>query len=272
MKLTILGSGTSQGIPEIGCSCPVCTSSDNRDKRMRSSLYIEGSSGERAVIDTGPEFRLQALKAGIKSLDAVFLTHAHADHIHGLDDLRPLSWQQPIPIFGSDNTIAEFLERFCYIFKDTQRGGGKPHIEPAAVNRSVQLGSLVFTPIPIKHGNLSIFGWKITEYHGSKKPISAVYLTDCSHIDEHAYSLIAEDGPPGLAIIGGLRQRPHATHFTFEQGLNAGIKTGAKQILLTHICHDYSHRGIEQYCINFARKAGLTNAMGPAWDGLELVL
>ena len=137
MKITVLGSGTSHGIPAVACSCPVCTSDDGRDKRMRSSVYIEGEGGERVLIDAGPEFWLQAVRAGIKRLDAIFLTHSHADHIHGLDDVRPLSREKPIPVYGNEQTIEEMKERFSYIFGTkwgaAQKGGGKPRLEPQIV-------------------------------------------------------------------------------------------------------------------------------------------
>ena len=271
MKITILGSGTSHGVPVIGCSCPVCSSSDSRDKRFRCSLYIKGNDGEQAIIDTGPEFRLQALQAGIKSLDAVFLTHAHADHIHGLDDIRQLSWGKPIPVYGNKPTIEEFKERFSYIFNTTQPGGGKPHVDPIIVKGPVQLGKLVFIPIPVKHGSIDILGWKITSVNDG-----VIYLTDCSHINEDTFSLITEDGiqhklsMPLTVIIGGLRIRPHKTHFSFKEAINAGIRMKAKRIYLTHICHDHSHREIEDYCRDFTEKQGLSMPLAPAWDGLEL--
>ncbi|MDR1307180.1 MAG: MBL fold metallo-hydrolase [Treponema sp.] len=276
MEITVLGSGTSQGVPVIGCSCPVCTSAGSRDKRMRSSLSIKGAAGEQAVIDTGPEFRLQALRAGIRDLDAVFLTHAHADHIHGLDDIRPLNREKPIPVYGNRKTIAEFRERFAYIFKPTQKGGGKPQIDVIAVKGPVRLGNLVFTPIPVKHGDLDILGWKFEETgaqtaaHGGQ---AALYVTDCTGIPQGSYDLIAEPGPPALAIIGGLRVRPHETHFSFEQALSAGLRTGARRVYLTHICHDHTHRQIKDYCGEFMRKNGLAGiTMGPAWDGLRVSL
>ncbi|MDR2662212.1 MAG: MBL fold metallo-hydrolase [Treponema sp.] len=284
MEITVLGSGTSQGVPVIGCSCPVCTSADSRDRRMRSSLYIKGAAGERAVIDTGPEFRLQALGAGLGGLDAVFLTHAHADHVHGLDDIRPLSREKPIPVYGNRQTITEFRERFAYIFKTTQQGGGKPQIDAIPVNGPVRLGNLVFTPIPVKHGNLDILGWKLEEAPGTQRAPAtgpqtpaapggqaALYVTDCTGIPQSSYDLIADRRPPETAIIGGLRVRPHETHFSFEQALRAGLRTGARRVYITHICHDHTHRQIEEYCREFTRKngpAGIT--MGPAWDGLKV--
>jgi phosphoribosyl 1,2-cyclic phosphate phosphodiesterase len=255
---------------------------------MRSSLYIRGAAGEQAVIDTGPEFRLQALRAGIGSLDAVFLTHAHADHVHGLDDIRPLSREKPIPVYGNRQTIAEFRERFAYVFKTTQQGGGKPQIDAISVDGPVRLGNLVFTPIPVKHGDLDILGWKFEEIpgmpaaHGIQAPAvytqtaahggqAALYVTDCTGIPRGSYDLIAERCPPETAIIGGLRVRPHETHFSFEQALSAGLRTGARRVYITHICHDHSHRQIEDYCREFMKKNGLTGiTMGPAWDGLRV--
>jgi phosphoribosyl 1,2-cyclic phosphate phosphodiesterase len=238
---------------------------------MRCSLYIEGGAGERAVIDTGPEFRLQALEAGIGGLDAVFLTHAHADHLHGLDDIRPFTWERSIPVYGNRETIREFRQRFSYIFTATQEGGGKPRISIIIAEGPVQLGALSFTPIPVKHGDLNILGWKITEAgpDGKTDP-GAVYLTDTSRIDVGSFKLM---GAPDLLIIGGLREQPHPTHFSFEEALKAALRIGAKQVYLTHLTHNHSHREVEAYCGNFTAKRGITGvSMGPAWDNLEIRL
>ncbi|MFP3042481.1 MBL fold metallo-hydrolase [Treponema primitia] len=268
MKLTVLGSGTSHGIPVIGCSCPVCCSPDPRDNRMRASLFIQGDKGEKVIIDTGPEFRLQALRAGISALDAVFLTHAHADHLHGLDDVRSLSYEQKIPIYGNANTMAEIEERFSYVFKTTQRGGGKPRISLNPVEKPVQIGSLILTPIPVKHGALDILGWMIQE-NGDKGPF-AVYLTDTSAIPQESLDLIRG---AALLIIDGLRERIHETHFSFEQALNAGAEIRAPRVYLTHICHSHSHREIEDYCRRYREIHKLEETvMGPAYDGMELAL
>jgi phosphoribosyl 1,2-cyclic phosphate phosphodiesterase len=240
---------------------------------MRSSVYIRGAAGEQALIDAGPEFRLQALRAGIGGLDAVFLTHAHADHIHGLDDIRPLSREKPIPVYGNRQTIEEFKERFAYIFKATQRGGGLPQIDTVSVHGPVRLGNLVFTPIPVKHGNLDILGWKFEEARQTpgQGGSAAVYVTDCTGIAQSSYDVITERCPPEVAIIDGLRVRPHETHFTFEQALSAGIRTGARRVYLTHICHEHTHRQIEAYCREFIKKNTLTGIrMSPAWDGLNI--
>jgi phosphoribosyl 1,2-cyclic phosphate phosphodiesterase len=270
MKLIVPGSGTSHGIPVVGCGCPVCRSGDPKDKRMRASLYIEGDGGERVVIDTGPEFRLQAIRTGITRLDAVLLTHAHADHVHGLDDVRPLSVERPLPVYGNRNTIEEVRERFAYVFRKTQRGGGKPQIALREAFRPLSIGSLLFTPIPVKHGEINILGWRI-DGKGGTGPAGeqgAVYLTDTSAIPLKSRPLI---GRPQVLIIGGLRMRPHATHFSFEEALGAAAETGARRVFLTHICHDYTHREINRYCRDFIAARGLEDvSMEAAWDGMEL--
>jgi phosphoribosyl 1,2-cyclic phosphate phosphodiesterase len=209
----------------------------------------------------------------------VFLTHSHADHIHGMDDIRPLSREAPLPVYGSRETIAELRERFSYVFKETQRGGGKPRILPLTVGAPVAVGGLLFSPIPVKHGALDILGWRIDEAAGdggSGDRIGAaggtgvVYLTDTSEIPDSSWPLI---GSPAVLIIGALRTRPHDTHFTFEQALDAAIRSGAPQVLLTHICHDYLHREIESYCRAYQEKRNLNGRRaGPAFDGLELVV
>jgi phosphoribosyl 1,2-cyclic phosphate phosphodiesterase len=266
MKLSILGSGTSHGIPVLGCACPVCRSPDPRDRRMRASLYIEGSGGERVVIDTGPEFRLQALRAGITGLDAVLLTHAHADHVHGLDDVRPLSRERIIPVYGGPETLEELRERFSYVFRKTQMGGGKPRIELLGVQGPLQIGGLVLTPVPVKHGALDILGWKVEEAGAG----TAVYLTDASAIPALSRTLIER---PETLIIDGLRERPHETHFSFREALETAADLQARRVYLTHISHDHFHHEIEDYCHAFKEKRGLAGVtMEPAWDGLVIYL
>jgi len=294
MKITVLGSGTSHGVPVVGCSCEVCTSDDPGDKRMRASVYIEGSGGERVTIDAGPEFRLQAVKAGITRLDAIFLTHSHADHIHGLDDVRPLSRKAPLPVYGNEASINEMIERFSYVFETapekTQRGGGKPRLMPQVVKGPVHIGRLVFTPVPVKHGILDILGWEVREQESASPEAgvssgvkSFLYLTDTSAIPPSSLELLKNQylgvsRQSRVIIIGGLRERPHETHFSFEEALTAASDIGAKCIYLTHICHDHSHVEIEEFCRNFmenrrtlVREPGETE-IHPAQDGLEITL
>jgi phosphoribosyl 1,2-cyclic phosphate phosphodiesterase len=238
---------------------------------MRASIYIQGNGGESVIIDTGPEFRLQAVAAGIKKLDAVFLTHPHADHLHGLDDVRPFTREKPLPVYGNKSTIDELLERFSYVFKETQLGGGKPRLEPTVIAEPVRIGALTLSPIPIKHGILDILGWYISENSAdAQSPGGLLYLTDCSTVPEGSKHLIPK---PEVLVIGGLRARPHETHFTFEQALTEGVKLGAEKIYLTHICHEHTHSEIEDYCREFQKRQNIQNTeMGPAWDGLTLSL
>jgi phosphoribosyl 1,2-cyclic phosphate phosphodiesterase len=238
---------------------------------MRASLYVEGPGGERIVIDTGPEFRLQAVRAGIKKLDAVFLTHSHADHLHGLDDVRSLSRDRPLPVYGNRFAIEEMTERFSYVFRETQRGGGKPHLEPVITGTPVEIGALTISPVPVKHGVLDILGWHISGGSLAEGvPGGLLYLTDTSAIPP---GVLGQFPPPRLLIIGGLRARPHSTHFNFEQALETALYLGAREVYLTHICHDHFHEEIEEFCENFrkSRNAGGI-VMRPAQDNMSLTL
>jgi phosphoribosyl 1,2-cyclic phosphate phosphodiesterase len=246
---------------------------------MRASLYIEGPGDERIIIDTGPEFRLQAVQAGIKKLDAVFLTHPHADHLHGLDDVRPLSYDRPLPVYGNKLTIEEMTERFSYVFRETQPGGGKPRLEPVIIESPVRIGALTISPVPVKHGLLDILGWYVTsacttEDASSKEnapkipaPQGLLYLTDTSALPPETAAALA---PPEVLIIGGLRVRPHSTHFNFEQALETALALGAQKVYLTHICHEHFHREIEEFCKNFKKTRNVQGEMHPARDGLTL--
>jgi phosphoribosyl 1,2-cyclic phosphate phosphodiesterase len=258
MKIVVLGSGTSHGIPVVGCDCAVCRSDDPHDKRYRSSVYIEGGAGERILIDTSPEFRLQAVRANMRRLDALLYTHAHADHLHGLDDIRPLTWEKPLPVYGNAETVRDIETRFSYIFTETQRGGGKPKIAPLVAVNPVTIGGITFTPVPVKHGELVIYGWKAVE-----QGAVFVYITDVSFISPESFDLIRT---ADCLVLGALRDRPHPTHFSFGEAFEALKKTGAKEAYLTHFCHEHSHREIAEYCA----RSGLP--VKPAYDGLEIVV
>jgi phosphoribosyl 1,2-cyclic phosphate phosphodiesterase len=183
-----------------------------------------------------------------------------------MDDIRPLTRENPLPVYGNRETIDELRERFSYVFRETQRGGGKPRLLPTVAGAGpITIGGLRFSPIPVIHGALSILGWRVDE-----GPAAAVYLTDTSEIPASSRPLI---GRPGVLIIGGLRTQPHPTHFNFEQALDAAAQTGAPRSFLTHICHDHSHRDIVKYCGNYREQHGLGSAvMEPAYDRLELDL
>lgn len=257
MRVVFLGTGTSHGIPVIGCPCPVCASRDPRDIRYRSSILIE-EGGASILVDSGPEFRLQALRAHISRLDAMLLTHAHADHLHGLDDVRPLSKSAPLRVYGNGDALRELKERFAYIFRETQAGGGKPRLDlvEAESGRPLEICGIVVLPILIYHGKLPVLGWRVGDF---------AYLTDCSRIPEESFDLLSG---VRVAVIDALRPAPHPTHFSLDEAIAAARRIGASQTWLTHICHDASHEELERLCAERGRDVGAR----PAWDGLELNL
>jgi len=230
-RITFLGTGTSIGIPVPGCRCRVCRSRDRRNRRSRSSILIE-AGGKKILIDTTPELRLQALSAGIDRLDAVFWTHGHADHLHGLDDLRALSREKPIPAYASEETADEIKTRFDYLWKKTQRGGGKARINLHLVEAGdrISVGPLEMLPIPLDHGNLQVFGWRCG-------PIA--YITDTNRIPQDSYRLLEN---LKVLVIDALRFKSHSTHFTVEQALEEIKKIRPERAYLTHISHEVSHR------------------------------
>jgi len=282
-----LGSGTSHGVPVIGCSCPVCLSGDGRDKRYRSSIYIEGAGGEKILVDTPPEFRLQAIRTGIKELDLVLLTHSHADHLHGLDDLRPLTYEKKLNIYANELCYNELEARFNYIWKEgVQIGGGLPRLEAHLVNDKMYQngfqtdGSIAadtggngikITPLPVYHGKLNILGSKFEEYGKT-----FVYLTDVKTVPEETFKKVV---PCNLLIIGGIKIIPHATHFSFGEALDFAKKIfleqggGLNSVYITHICHNHSHKEIENFCANWKSKnKEVTFTASPSHDTQTIVL
>lgn len=253
MKVTVLGSGTSHGVPVIGCSCDVCTSRDPKNHRTRASVMVETGEGRVILFDTATEFRLQALREGIRRVDGVFYTHAHADHIHGLDDLRPLCRHGDIPLFGSKATMEEIAERFAYIFREGQEGGGKPRVRLHTIEgaRPFSFAGLEIIPVPLLHGALPVFGYRIGSF---------AYLTDCSAIPKASHRLL--QGVDYL-IIDALRPRPHSTHFSFDQATREAQRIGAGHTWFTHLCHDVDHREMEKR---------FPPGIAPAWDGLSFDL
>lgn len=292
MKFKFLGTGTSHGVPVIACDCKVCKSADKKDKRFRSSAYITTDNGKHILIDCGPEFRMQCLANNIKKVDAVLLTHSHADHFHGIDDLRIFSCDMyrvptgasktvmdqynapPIPIYTNEITVKDMYSRFSYIFQSVIEGGGHARLNPIAVNDKFTYEDLTITPIPMLHGHLETTGWLLTETKKSGEKKSIAYLTDCSYISDKSIELIRNNaGTLEHLIIDGLRIRTHSTHFSFLEALTAAEKIGGKHIWLTHINHDSSHAEIIDYIKEHLPEfPGLadTESVLPAYDQLEL--
>lgn len=252
MHVTFLGTGTSHGIPVIGCDCAVCVSRDSRDKRTRASVAVE-TQGVTLLVDASPELRLQLLSARIKHVDALLATHAHADHIGGLDDVRIFSERSraKFPVFGPAPVLNEIRERFAYVFHPTQKGGGKPRLWLRPVAARFRFRNVSILPIPLWHGRLPIFGYRIGTF---------AYLTDVSRIPESSYPLLR-----GLSVLvlDALRPEPHATHFHLARALEEARRIGAPKTYFTHLCHLLGHR---------QTSARLPAGVRPAYDGLRLEL
>lgn len=250
--LIVLGSGTSMGVPTIGCDCRVCRSSDPHDRRTRPSILLKYN--DRVVlVDTSPDFREQAIREQIMQLDAVVYTHAHADHILGLDDLRPLSFHRPagkIPLYANERTAKVIRSVFRYIFDSDYKYGGLAQVELNLIDHAAfELFGAKFVPVPILHGDSEIFGFRIG---------SLAYLTDFSTVPESSFEMLQ-----GLDILflDALRHRPHPTHSTVENSLKIVDRLKPRRAFFTHICHDLPHQ---------ETNAALPGNVRLAHDGLKL--
>jgi phosphoribosyl 1,2-cyclic phosphate phosphodiesterase len=249
MKVKFLGTGTSHGVPVIGCRCRVCSSGDPRDRRTRSSVYIETDRAD-ILIDITPEFRIQTIRAGIGSADALLLTHAHSDHVGGFDDIRPFCREKPVPVYGNGITIDELRRRFDYIFRATQEGGGKPRVSLEVIDRKpFFINNLPVQPVPVLHGSLPISGYRIGSFG---------YVTDCSELPGESVRLLS--GCKTL-VINGLRHRPHPTHLTIKEALGCIAEIGPERAYITHLCHDLLHEELS---------AELPAGVYLSYDGLVL--
>jgi phosphoribosyl 1,2-cyclic phosphate phosphodiesterase len=255
MTAIVLGSGTSQGVPLIGCRCAVCLSADPRDKRSRSSLYV-ATPEVRLLVDTAPDLRQQALREGLDRVDAVLFTHAHADHIMGFDDLRSFCEMRgaPLPIYGSEPTLAQIEHTFFYAFHPGKAVPGYVHASPHIVTSPFQLGELEITPLPVPHGTVSTLGFLFS--HGGRRLLA--YLSDCAAVPGPIRETVA--GAEAL-IIDGLRDVPHLTHLTVAGAVEAAQAIGARQTFITHLTHEKNH---------VDRERGLPAGIRAAYDGMKL--
>jgi phosphoribosyl 1,2-cyclic phosphate phosphodiesterase len=254
--LTFLGTGTSMGVPTLGCSCAVCTSPDPHDRRLRPSVLLRWHEAGRervVVIDTGPDFREQALRTGLSRVDAVFYTHGHADHILGMDDLRPLSFVAAreggqIPLYATEETAGTLRKVFDYTFSPeaTYPTRARVRIEPLEEKTTVH--GVEFLRIPVLHGRMGIVGYRFGR---------TAYLTDVSTIPETSFALME-----GLdcVILSALRHKPHPSHATLDQAVEWARRIGARQTWFTHIAHELGHAETNRT---------LSDGMALAYDGLS---
>ncbi len=256
MKLTFLGTGTSFGVPQIGCGCAVCRSTDARDKRTRSGALIESDSGTRVLIDTPPELRLQLVAAGIGSVDAVVYTHAHADHIHGIDDVRAFTIGRatPLPMFGSKETLDDIANRVPYILNENMKplpGTFKPEARafPVEAGVPIHVGDITLTPISIPHGRTPVFAYRMGQLG---------YVTDAKTVPESAFEALKG---VQVLVINALFRKPHPTHLSLPEALAVAKQVGAPRTYLTHLTHDNFHAQLE---------AELPVGIAPAFDGLTI--
>ena len=256
MRLILLGTGTSFGVPQIGCRCPTCTSTDPRDRRTRTAALIE-TQGKRLLIDTPPELRLQLVAARVDQIDAVLFTHAHADHVHGIDDLRALSVRQgSMPAYGSRATMAELIARFPYIFDPSivvQPGTSKPELAAQTLEAGTAcvIAGIAVLPIALPHGEREVFGYRVGD---------VAYLTDVKAIPDDVMQQLR-----GLEVLvlNALLSRPHPLHLSIPEAIETARRVGAGRTFFTHLTHEFTHAALA---------AQLPAGIAPAHDGLVIDL
>jgi phosphoribosyl 1,2-cyclic phosphate phosphodiesterase len=251
-RVVFLGTGTSHGVPMIGCSCAVCESTDPRDGRLRSSIFVEVPGGARILVDTSPDLRQQALRHRIARLDAILFTHAHADHVLGLDEVRRFNavLGRAIPSYANAETWRRIRQTFSYAFDpSTPKAGGVPEIEAHEIAGPLVVGGVRVVPVPVWHGRMPVLGFRFGSF---------AYLTDCNRIDDASWALL--EGVDTL-VVDALRERRHPTHFTVDEALEVVSRVGPSSAYFTHISHDLGHE---------ATNARLPAGVALAYDGLVL--
>ena len=253
VRLTFLGTGTSFGIPQIGCRCTVCTSADPKDRRNRTAVVVE-SEGAAILVDTPPELRLSLLKAGIRSVDAVLYTHDHADHTHGIDDLRALSGHHrgTLPIYGPADALERMRKKFDYIFDPLAKpipGSSRPDVAVTEIEPGVEVvvAGVPVLPLKFSHGPSDVLGYRFGKL---------AYLTD---IKEAAAAERAALAGLDVLVLNGLFHRPHPTHLSIPEAVETARAIGARRTYLTHLTHETSHASL---------LAELPPGIEPAYDGL----
>jgi phosphoribosyl 1,2-cyclic phosphate phosphodiesterase len=253
LQVTFLGTGTSHGVPMIGCDCAVCRSADPRDARLRPSIVVRRGS-TAVLVDAGPDLRTQALRHDLRRLDAILFTHGHADHILGMDDVRRFNalMKGSMPCYGDAPTLADIRRTFHYVFDPaTPKGGGLPALDLRAIDGPFQVGDISVQPIPLWHGPRPILGFRFDRF---------AYLTDCNRIADEAWPLL--DGLDTV-VIDALREQPHPTHFSHDEAVEAARRIAASHTFFTHMCHHLPHE---------ATNTKLPPGMRLAYDGLTLDL
>lgn len=250
MKVTILGCATSTGVPIVSCICPVCTSKNPKNSRTRCSVLVE-AKGKNILIDTSTDLRFQALRHGITRLDAVLYTHSHADHTHGIDELRIYNFinKTAIPCFGNMQTIKNIKKNFKYIFDMVKSAGGKPKLTLATVADEFDFDGIKITPVEVYHADWTIFGYRIG---------GMAYLTDCSGIPDWSWEKLKD---LDLLIISALRYRPHPAHLNVEQAVETARRIKPKLTVFTHMGHELDYDTLLRE---------LPDSIVPAYDGMEI--
>ena len=251
MKVTFLGTGTSQGVPVITCNCEVCSSLDFRDKRLRTSIHLMVND-QSIVIDTGPDFRQQMLRERIDRLDAIVYTHEHKDHTAGLDDVRAYNFRQggEMPLYGTDRVIEQLKREFSYAFEE-KKYPGVPRIKTHQImNAPFDVGGVQFQPVEVMHYRLPVFGFRIGDF---------TYITDANSISENEMQKIRGSR---ILVINALQKEAHISHFTLEEAIDVALDAGAEKTYFTHISHRLgTHRKISEE---------LPEGIELAYDGLTL--